>query len=99
MMRFICFLNWTDLGVKTVKDAVKHRDASKAVAEKLGGRVISGYVTAGQYDVVLTLEMPNGDAMAQFALSISQSGLVRTTTARAFQVEEFAKLAAAVPAM
>jgi uncharacterized protein with GYD domain len=34
------------------------------MAEKLGGKLLSAYVTTGQYDVALTLEMPNGEAMA-----------------------------------
>ena len=37
------------------------------MAEKLGGKLLSAYVTTGQYDVALTLEMPNGEAMAKFA--------------------------------
>jgi uncharacterized protein with GYD domain len=44
------------------------------MAEKLGGKLLSAYVTTGQYDVALTLEMPNGEAMAKFASAISGSG-------------------------
>lgn len=99
MTTFICFLNWTDQGAKTAKDAVKRRDATRAVAEKLGGRVLSGYVTTGQYDVVLTLDMPNSDAMVQFVAAIAQSGFARTTTVSAFPADEFAKLAASAPSM
>lgn len=99
MTTFICSLNWTDQGVKSAKDVIKRRDASRALAEKLGGRVLSAYITTGRYDVVITLDMPNGEAMAKFALAISQSGNARTTTVRAFTAEEFAKLAAEVPSM
>lgn len=97
MVTFMCFLNWTDQGAKTAKDAGKRYQASKMLAEKLGGRLLSAYVTTGQYDVVVTVEMPNGEAMAKFASAISASGNARTTTVRAFPVEEFAKLAAEAP--
>ena len=99
MMTFICFLNWTDQGAKTARDAGKRYQASKSMAEKLGGRLVSAYVTTGQYDIVATVEMPNGDAIAKFAMAISASGNARTTTVRAFPVEEFAKLAADIPAL
>jgi uncharacterized protein with GYD domain len=99
MTTFICFLNWTDQGAKTAKDSGKRYQAAKAMAEKLGGKLLSAYVTTGQYDVVATVDMPNGEAMAKFAMAISASGNARTTTVRAFPVEEFAKLAADVPAM
>jgi uncharacterized protein with GYD domain len=99
MTTFICFLNWTDQGVKNAKDTGKRYQASKNLAEKLGGRLISAYVTTGQYDVVATLDLPNGDAMTKFALAISASGNARTTTVRAFPIEEFVKLASDVPAL
>jgi uncharacterized protein with GYD domain len=84
MPTFICFLNWTEQGVKNAKDAGKRHQAAKAMAEKLGGRVLSTYVTTGQYDVVATVEMPSGEAMAKFATAVAASGNARTTTVRAF---------------
>jgi uncharacterized protein with GYD domain len=68
----------------------------KAEIAQLGGRVVGGYVTRGQYDVVLVLEMPNGDAMTKLAVALISRGNVRTTTARAHSMEEFGKLAAEV---
>ena len=98
MPTFMCFLNWTDQGIKTAKEnAGKRSQAAMALAEKLGGRVLSTYVTTGQYDVVVTLEMPSGDAMGQFAVAIGASGNARTTTVRAFAPEEFAKIVANAP--
>src|SRR5205807_8970095 len=97
MPTFMCFLNWTDQGARGVKDAPKRYEASKAVIAKLGGRLVSAYVTTGQYDVVLTVEMPNGDAITKFAVSLTSSGNARTTTVRAIPLEEFGKLAAEAP--
>jgi uncharacterized protein with GYD domain len=97
MPTFICFLNWTDQGAQNAKDVDKRAQAGKAAAEKLGGRVLSAYVTTGHYDVVITLEMPNGEAMTKFAMATSAAGNARTTTVRAYSIEEFAKLAAEAP--
>ena len=68
------------------------------MAEKLGGKLLSSYVATGQYDVVSTLDMPNGEAMVQFATALSGTGNVRTTTVRGYAPDEFAKLAAEAPA-
>ena len=99
MPTFICFLNWTDQGAKNTKDVVKRYQASKAVAEKLGGRLLSAYVTTGEYDVVVTVEMPNGEAMTKLTVAMSAAGNVRTTTVRGYTPEEFSKLAAEAPSM
>jgi uncharacterized protein with GYD domain len=99
MPTYLCFLNWTDQGAKNAKDAVKRYQASKAMVEKLGGRLLSAYVTTGQYDVVVTVEMPNGDAMVKYITAISASGNARTTTVRGRSPEEFSKLAAEAPSM
>ena len=99
MPTFMCFLNWTDQGARNAKDANKRFQASRSVAEKLGGKLLTAYVTTGQYDVALTLDMPNGDAMAKFASAIAGSGNARTTTVRAYTPDEFSKLVAEAPTM
>ena len=99
MPTFMCFLNWTDQGAKTAKDASKRYQASKAMAEKLGGKLLSAYITTGHYDVVATLDMPSGEVMAKFVVALSASGNARTTTVRAYHPDEFSKLAADAPSM
>jgi len=98
MPTFICFLNWTEQAAKTMKDAGKRSQAAHGLAQKLGGRVLSAYVTTGQYDVVATFDMPSGEAMAKFVAALSATGNARTTTVRAFSAEEFAKIVADAPA-
>lgn len=92
MPTFICFLNWTDQGAKNAKDSSKRYQASKDMAEKLGGKLLSAYVTTGKYDVVVTVEMPNGEAMVKFVSAISATGNARTTTVRGYTPDEFSKL-------
>jgi len=99
MPTFICLLNWTDQGAKTAKDAGKRYQASRALAEKVGGKLLGSYITTGEYDVIATLDMPDGQAMTRFAVALSASGNARTTTVRAYPPEEFAELAAAAPSM
>jgi uncharacterized protein with GYD domain len=72
---------------------------SKAVVEKLGGRMLSVYVTTGQYDVVVTVDMPNGETMVKYVRAIASTGNARTTTVRGYSPEEFSKLSAEAPSM
>src|SRR3984957_15854581 len=74
MPTFMCFLNWADQAAKALKDAPKRYEATKALVTKLGGRLVCAYVTTGQYDVALVVEMPNGDGITQLAFSITSSG-------------------------
>ncbi len=96
MPHFICFLNWTDEGAKNAKSVSERHDAAHSLAASLGGKVESAYVTTGQYDVVVTLDMPDGDAMAKFALTIGTRGQARTTTVRAFPHDEISKIASSI---
>ncbi len=97
MPNFICFINWTDEGAKNVKDISKRRDAAHSVAASLGGSVVGAYVTTGQYDVVAILDMPDGEAMAKFALAAGSRGQARTTTVRAFSEEEMSRIVSDLP--
>ncbi len=97
MPHFICFLNWTDEGAKNAKGITERHDAAHSLAASLGGKLVSAYVTTGQYDVVATLDMPDGDAMTKFALSVGARGQARTTTVRAFPIEEISEIVASLP--
>ena len=80
MPTFICYLNWTEQRAKAAKDAPRRYEATtQSLIAGLGGRLVCGYVTTGQYDVVLVVEMPNGDAMTKLAIALQTRGNVRTT--------------------
>lgn len=93
-MTFITYLNFTEQGVKAIKEVPKRYEASKALVQKLGGRVVCAYVTTGKYDAISVIEMPNGETMAKYSATLAARGFVRTTTVRAFTPEEFGKLVA-----
>ncbi len=97
MPTFICFVNWTDQGIKNVKDAPNRAEAAKAALKKLGGEIKDVYVTTGQYDVLLIADAPDGDVMTKFALAIGAQGNVRTTTCRGFTEGEFQKMVSDLP--
>jgi uncharacterized protein with GYD domain len=97
MPTFILTLNWTDQGIRAVKQAPKRGKAAKELAKKLGIEVKQTYLTSGEHDLLLIVESPSGDNVAKFALATGSLGNVRTSTARAWSETEFHKLISELP--
>jgi uncharacterized protein with GYD domain len=92
MPTYFVLINWTDQGIKNVKDSPKRVDAAKKSVKDLGGDVKSFYMLQGSYDAVLIIEMPNDETLAKFLLTIGTLGNVRTTTMRAYPETEYRKI-------
>jgi uncharacterized protein with GYD domain len=58
------------------------------MVEKVGGKLIGGYYTFGEYDVVIVMEAPNDEAVMSLMLKVGSAGNVRTKTLKAFTAEE-----------
>jgi uncharacterized protein with GYD domain len=97
MPTFMVSLNWTDQGVRTVKDAPKRAQASRELAKKVGVEIKQVYLTSGEDAVLIIVDSPNGDNVAKFALALGSQGNVRTRTARAWPESEFQKLISELP--
>jgi uncharacterized protein with GYD domain len=96
MATYLSLLNWTDQGVRTVKDSPKRLESTKKALKKLGGELKAYYMLQGFYDGVLIFDIPNDEALTKFLLTTGTGGNVRTTTLRAFTEEEFLKFIAAL---
>ena len=97
MPTFISFVNWTEQGIRNVKDSPNRFEAAKAALKDLGGEIKDIYVTTGQYDIVVIADAPDGDVMAKFALAVGAQGNVRTATSRAFTEDEFQQIVSDLP--
>jgi uncharacterized protein with GYD domain len=96
-MLFICSINWTDQGIRNVKDSPKRAQAARDMAKKMGVEIKEIYLTSGDSDLVAILETANGDNVAKFAMAIGSNGSIRTRTARAWTQAEFQKLVSELP--
>ena len=94
MPTYFILINWTDQGIRNIKDSPKRVDAAKKAVKDMGGDVKAFYMLQGSYDAVLILEAPSDDALAQFLLTIGSLGNVRTTTLRAYPEAEYRKIIA-----
>jgi uncharacterized protein with GYD domain len=97
MLTFMLSLNWTDQGIRGVKDAPKRTQAARDLAKKMGVEIKQVYLTSGESDLVIFLDTESGDNVAKFALALGALGNVRSRTARAWPEAEFVKLVAELP--
>ncbi len=88
MASYICLIQFTDQGIRNIKDTVKRGDAAMAEAEKMGMKIVEEYWTMGAYDAVVVLEAPDDDTMSAFILKIGALGNVKGQTLRAFRRNE-----------
>ena len=96
MPHYIVMANWTEHGVKNVKDSPSRLDAARAMAKKLGCTVGDFYMVAGAADMVILAEAPDDATMATFNLNLARGGNLRTTTMKAFTEAEYRKIIAAL---
>jgi uncharacterized protein with GYD domain len=89
---YISLINWTDQGVKNVKESPGRLDAGKAVAKKYGCELKQFFMTIGAFDMVAVMEAPDDESAAKFALTLASGGNVRTTTLKAFDEATYRKI-------
>ena len=92
MATYIVLINWTDQGIRNVRDLPKRLDAARKMLEDMGGSFKSFYLTMGEYDLVAVIEAPDDAVVARFALQTGMAGNVRTNTMKAFPEAAFREI-------
>ncbi len=91
MPYYVVLVNLLEGGQKELQEGAKSRDRFIEGLEKAGGRSVGAYLTFGQYDAVEIIEAPNDEILLRMAL-LSPPGMVRTTTLKAFPIEDVMKM-------
>jgi uncharacterized protein with GYD domain len=92
MPHYIILFNFTDQGIRNIKDTIKRAESFKATVEKAGGKFVSVYYTLGKHDIVAIVETPNDETMMSIILATGSLGNVRSETLKAFAMDEAAKI-------
>ncbi|MFO1133507.1 MAG: GYD domain-containing protein [Hyphomicrobiales bacterium] len=92
MAHYILLANWTEQGIKNIKDSPARVEAARQAAKKLGCTMGDFYMTTGTVDMVWAFEAPDDETVAKFCLSLAMKGNIRTTTLKAFSEAEFGKI-------
>lgn len=97
MPTFIISMNWTDQGIRAVKEAHKRKDYGRELGKKFGIEYQALYLTSGDSDLVAIVNASNGDDVAKFVLALCSRGNVRTRTCRAWPEAEYLELISKIP--
>lgn len=92
MPMYIGMANWTDQGVKNIKDSPSRAEAFKKMAAEMGCTVHGLFFTMGRYDIAVRIEAPDDATISALVLKLGQLGNVRTETMRAYTEMEFAEV-------
>ena len=96
MATFISLINFTEQGIKNVKDSPARAKAFAEMAKKLDVEVNAIYWTVGAYDVVAVMD-GSDEAVTSALLTVGSAGNVRTQTLRAFDADSMRKILANMP--
>jgi uncharacterized protein with GYD domain len=88
---FVVLGNWTEQGIRNIKEAPKRANVAKDMVEKAGGKMQTLY-TLGKCDFVSIIELPKEDDIMGILLCLGSMGNVRTTTMKAWNESEVAKM-------
>ena len=97
MPKYVILMTLTDQGIKNIKEAPARVAAVERALEAAGGRMLSFYTTMGQYDYVAVTEGPSDEVAMLQLIGLGMAGNVRTTTLKAFNLEEFSAILKRLP--
>ena len=98
MATYIALVNYTDQGVRQIRQTTERAKALINAAANPGVKIKDIYWTMGAFDAVFIAEAPDDDSVMAFAASMGSLGNIRTQTLRAFSAPEMNKILDKVPA-
>ena len=94
MSTYMLLCNFTEQGVRTIKEMPQRRAAARELGKKFGVDIKAGYLAIGTYDLIIHTEAKDDEAMAKFLLSLAALGNVRTNTIKVFPEADVDKIIA-----
>ena len=88
MPTYVTLVNWTDQGIRNVRDTMERSQRTEELAQKYNVRIEQIYWTVGPHDIVIIAEASDDESATAFLLELGSAGNVRTTTLRAYSREE-----------
>ena len=92
MARYIMLTNWTDQGIRNVKESPKRLDTARSLAKSVGAEIKDFYMTMGDHDMVIIYEAPDDAVAARFTLMNGRLGFIRTETMKAFPEQAYREI-------
>jgi len=97
MAKYILLANWTDQGIRNIKDSAKRLDAGLALAKQQGCVYENFFMTMGSFDMISVIEAPDDETLAKHVLTVAAGGNLRTVTLKAFPEDSYRSIIANLP--
>ena len=97
MAKYILLANWTDQGIRNIKDSAKRLDTGLALATQQGCIYENFFMTMGSFDMVSVIEAPDDETLAKHVLTVAAAGNLRTITLKAFPEDSYRSIIANLP--
>src|SRR5262245_9475127 len=97
MATYVVLARYTQQGVAEIKNTLERVRANAERAGGAGMTVKAWYMTLGDYDSVMVIDAPDDETMAAGLIMLGQQGNLRTTTMRAFGMEEAGRIVEKLP--
>ena len=88
MATYIMLGNFTDQGIRNVRETTKRVEEFKEMAKKAGVTVKDIFWCHGQFDTIAILDAPNTETASALALSVASFGNITTQLRRALTEDD-----------
>jgi uncharacterized protein with GYD domain len=89
MPTYIIQSQWTEQGIRNVRESATRLDLGKKKLKEMGGEIKAFYLITGTYDMLAIVDVPDDATLARHLLWLGAQGNLRTQTVRAFTEDEF----------
>ena len=96
MATYLILINFTEQGIRNIKDSPKRAAAATELARGFGIEVRDIFWTLGAFDGAVLIEAPDDQAVTAWALKLGSLGNVRTQTLRALRANEIENIIAKI---
>ena len=96
MTTYIMLANWTDQGIRNVKDSPRRLDAARKILKEMGGDFTTFFLTMGDYDMVAVYQASDDAVAARFTMQLGMLGNIRTRTLKAFPEAAYREIIASL---
>ncbi len=93
MSYYVILWNFTEQGIKSLKDCLQNIEIFKGYTERRGNPYHGSFYSFGQYDAVSLVESDDDNTLRYDLLQAEKQGNVRSTTLKSITLEEAIKLA------
>jgi uncharacterized protein with GYD domain len=94
---YMILMKLTEKGSQEIKASPERIEKAIADFEGMGGKLIAFFALMGKYDYIAVGDAPSDEIAMTFVVGLNSHGFVRTTSFRAFTVEEFTGMVNELP--